>query len=77
MAVNFHSFIQTDEWVQLVGVLNQMKIDYTNEIVNAGEEGNVNKVMHLTGKIGMIEELKSLPEYLYANSRVKEEDKNA
>lgn len=69
MAINFHSFIQTDEWQHIQHTLRTKIDDYVNQIVAAGEEGNVNKVMHLTGRIGEIKELIELPEYLYADTR--------
>ena len=69
MAINFDSFIQTEEWQNLCQTMDKMQSEFVKDIIAAGAEGNVTKVQHLTGKIAMIEELKSLPDYLAAYER--------
>ena len=69
MAINFESFVQTEEWQNLCLAMDDMQKKFVIEIIESGAEGNVTKVQHLTGKIAMIEELKSLPDYLAAYER--------
>jgi hypothetical protein len=75
--VNYENFIKTKEWQQLVQYLDSMAKDFVREIIVAGTQGHDALVMHITGKLAMIEELKGMPDYLITYQRQQKGGKNA
>lgn len=70
MALNFPSFEQTDEWAAIINHLRKVKEDLTGELIIAAEKGETSKVQFLAGKVAMIDEILSVPEWLYSTDRV-------
>jgi hypothetical protein len=77
MAINFDSFTQTEEWQTLIRMLDSMGQDFVRDIVFEGAKGNIAAVQHLTGKIAMIEQIKTIPEYFINQQRQQKGGRDA
>lgn len=69
MPVNFQAFEQSEEWHRIVVHLDAMLEQHVNELIAAGEVGSAAKVNFLAGRMAMIKEIRSLPEWLYSIDR--------